>query len=222
MSEPKNVSLLGLGVIGGEPLLDLCYREDSGAGVDMNVVAARPLGVSAGADVEPRFVEVQGTGESDTFSRREDVVLARHSGLGCDQSSQLRPVGTSPMDTTLDGVVDLGGNVAEWVQDRFEKTYRECPQPCRDPVAPEPDNRPVREETPLMAAAGLMAFALILIFGVLIGKQGNSNNSQPQIVASTGVPTTATPSTSTSTDTTVSLGMMRNPFVFGAPAVAVR
>lgn len=80
------------------------------------------------------------------------------------------------------------------------------PPPVRPvyPVAPEPDNRPVREVTPLMAAAGLMAFALILIFGVLIGKQGNSNNSQPQIVASTGVPATATPSTSTSTDTTVS------------------
>ncbi len=42
----------------------------------------------------------------------------------------------------------------------------------------DPDPRPVREVTPLMAAAGLMAFALILIFGVLIGKQGNGGGTQ--------------------------------------------
>lgn len=69
---------------------------------------------------------------------------------------------------------------------------------------PEPDPRPVREVTPLMAAAGLMAFALILIFGVLIGKQGNSGSSQAPIVATTGLPTTTSGGTSTSTDVTVS------------------
>ena len=69
---------------------------------------------------------------------------------------------------------------------------------------PDPDPRPVREVTPLMAAAGLMAFALILIFGVLIGKQGNSGNSQAPIVATTGLPTTSSGGTSTSTDVAVS------------------
>ncbi len=69
---------------------------------------------------------------------------------------------------------------------------------------PEPDPRPVREVTPLMAAAGLMAFALILIFGVLIGKQGNSGGSQAPIVATTGLPTTTSGGTSTSTDVAVS------------------
>lgn len=69
----------------------------------------------------------------------------------------------------------------------------------------EPDPRPVREVTPLMAAAGLMAFALILIFGVLIGKQGNGGGGmQTPIVAATGMPAAAPGSTSTTTDVNVS------------------
>ena len=45
----------------GEPILDLCYEEDSRAIVDMNVVMT-----GAG-----RFVEVQGTGERSTLSRAQ-------------------------------------------------------------------------------------------------------------------------------------------------------
>lgn len=47
-----------------EPLLDLCYVEDSAAAVDLNVVMRR-------TDVRPGLVEVQGTGERDTFSRQQ-------------------------------------------------------------------------------------------------------------------------------------------------------
>lgn len=51
----------------GEALLDLCYEEDSAALVDMNVV------MTGAYD----FVEVQGTGEGRSFSRRElDALLA--------------------------------------------------------------------------------------------------------------------------------------------------
>lgn len=67
----------------------------------------------------------------------------------------------------------------------------------------EPDPRPVREVTPLMAAAGLMAFALILIFGVLIGKQGGNGGSQQPIIATTAAPATTPTETSTSTDVNV-------------------
>ena len=44
-----------------EPLLDLCYEEDSAAMVDMNIVMT-----GAGT-----FVEVQGTGEGRAFARKE-------------------------------------------------------------------------------------------------------------------------------------------------------
>jgi ribonuclease PH len=55
------LAAISVGVIDGEPMLDLPYEEDSRAEVDMNVVAT-----GAG-----RFVEVQGTGEGGTFDRGE-------------------------------------------------------------------------------------------------------------------------------------------------------
>jgi ribonuclease PH len=47
-----------VGIVGGEPRLDLCYAEDSGADVDMNVVMTG----------DGRFVEIQGTSEKSPFS----------------------------------------------------------------------------------------------------------------------------------------------------------
>lgn len=57
----RRVAAVSVGIIDGEPRLDLDYDEDVRAGVDMNVV-------TSGAN---RFVEVQGTGEHGTFSRDE-------------------------------------------------------------------------------------------------------------------------------------------------------
>ena len=53
------VAAVSVGMVGGRPVLDLNYLEDSGAEVDMNVVMT-----GAGA-----FVEVQGTAEQTPFSR---------------------------------------------------------------------------------------------------------------------------------------------------------
>ncbi|MBA3289658.1 MAG: ribonuclease PH [Acidimicrobiia bacterium] len=63
---------ISVGIVGGAPVLDLPYVEDSTAAVDMNVVMLRPTeGGTA------RFVEVQGTAEGMAFTHRElDELLA--------------------------------------------------------------------------------------------------------------------------------------------------
>jgi ribonuclease PH len=53
------VAAVSVGVVQGEMLLDLCYREDSQAEVDLNVVM----------DARGRYVEVQGTAEGRPFNR---------------------------------------------------------------------------------------------------------------------------------------------------------
>jgi ribonuclease PH len=63
---------VSVGIVGGVPVLDLPYAEDSTAEVDMNVVMVRPI-----TGGEPRFVEVQGTAEGMAFTRGElDQLLA--------------------------------------------------------------------------------------------------------------------------------------------------
>jgi ribonuclease PH len=61
----RRVAAVSVGVIDGEPRLDLDYEEDVRADVDMNVVMSS----------EGRFVEVQGTGENGTFGRDDLGVL---------------------------------------------------------------------------------------------------------------------------------------------------
>jgi ribonuclease PH len=57
----RRVAAISVGIVDGEPRLDLDYDEDVRADVDMNVVMSS----------EGRFVEVQGTGEHGTFDRAE-------------------------------------------------------------------------------------------------------------------------------------------------------
>lgn len=69
------VAAISVGMAKGQMLVDLDYREDVAAEVDMNVVMTG----------DGRFVEVQGTGEQATFSQEElDRMLqgARH-GIEC-------------------------------------------------------------------------------------------------------------------------------------------
>jgi ribonuclease PH len=69
----RSVAAVSVGVIEGEPRLDLCYEEDVVAEVDMNVVC------TGTGD----FVEVQGTGESGVFSRAELDTLLDLGLAGC-------------------------------------------------------------------------------------------------------------------------------------------
>ena len=54
-----SVAAVSVGVVGGLPVIDLDYPEDSGAETDMNVVMTG----------DGRFVEVQGTAEGEPFDR---------------------------------------------------------------------------------------------------------------------------------------------------------
>ena len=65
------VAAISVGIVGGVPVLDLDYQEDSHAEVDMNVVMN-----DGGA-----FIELQGTAEGHAFRRHElDAMLALAAG----------------------------------------------------------------------------------------------------------------------------------------------
>jgi ribonuclease PH len=74
------VSAVSVGLLHGEPLLDLCYTEDSAAEVDMNVVMAD----------SGDFVEVQGTGEESVFSRTQLNQLLDLAEKGCREWLQIQ------------------------------------------------------------------------------------------------------------------------------------
>jgi len=62
----QQVAAVSVGLVGGQPLLDLDYSEDSVAEVDLNVVQAG----------DGRLLEIQGTAEGAPFSREQlDVLL---------------------------------------------------------------------------------------------------------------------------------------------------
>jgi ribonuclease PH len=80
----RRVAAVSVGVIGGEPRLDLDYDEDVTAEVDMNVVMSS----------EGEFVEVQGTGEHGTFDRSQlaqllDLAIAGIRQLDAAQTKAL-------------------------------------------------------------------------------------------------------------------------------------
>lgn len=57
----SNIAAISVGVLNGTPILDLKYTEDSAAEVDMNVIM----------NEKGEFIEIQGTGEEATFTRKE-------------------------------------------------------------------------------------------------------------------------------------------------------
>ncbi|GIG97295.1 ribonuclease PH [Plantactinospora mayteni] len=69
----RSVAAVSVGVVEGEPRLDLNYLEDVAAEVDMNVVC------TGTGD----FVEVQGTGEAGVFARDQLDALLDLGVLGC-------------------------------------------------------------------------------------------------------------------------------------------
>src|ERR671933_185997 len=76
----QSVAAVSVGVIDGEPRLDLAYEEDVKAGTDMNVVC----------NGEGGFVEVQGTAEGAVFDRATLDQLLDLAVEGCAQLARLQ------------------------------------------------------------------------------------------------------------------------------------
>ena len=64
-----------VGIVGGVPLLDLSYTEDSRAEVDMNIAMTG----------DGRFVELQATAESEPFSEAQAAEMLRLGRIGIRQ-----------------------------------------------------------------------------------------------------------------------------------------
>jgi ribonuclease PH len=83
----RRVAAVSVGIIDGEPRLDLDYEEDVRAEVDMNVVMSS----------EGKFVEVQGTGEHGTFDRAQldqliELAISGIRSLDAAQTTALQAI----------------------------------------------------------------------------------------------------------------------------------
>lgn len=68
------VGAVSVGIVNGQAMLDLCYEEDSNAEVDMNIIMSG----------SGEFIEIQGTGEKSTYSRKQinDMIDIAELGIG--------------------------------------------------------------------------------------------------------------------------------------------
>ena len=76
----NSVAAVSVGVIDGEPRLDLPYEEDVRAETDMNVVMTG----------DGKFIEVQGTAEGAPFDRAELDALLALAEKGCADLTRLQ------------------------------------------------------------------------------------------------------------------------------------
>ena len=74
------VAAISVGIVGGVPMLDLCYDEDSTADVDMNLV------MTGGGDL----VEIQGTAEHHPFSTEQLSAMLDLGKQGVNQLIDLQ------------------------------------------------------------------------------------------------------------------------------------
>jgi ribonuclease PH len=87
----EHLAAISVGIVNGEPRLDLCYAEDSIASVDMNIVMTG----------SGRFVEIQGTAEGLPFSKDHlgSLTSLAEDGIRCLIAVQRECLGSDPLFT---------------------------------------------------------------------------------------------------------------------------
>lgn len=93
----KLLAAVSVGVVNGEPLLDLNYLEDKDATVDMNLVMTE----------DGQFVEVQGSGEEQTFSEAELTAMLGLGRSGIRQLIEAQRLAIKPTPTEVSAPVGL-------------------------------------------------------------------------------------------------------------------
>ncbi|AXE38294.1 ribonuclease PH [Acidipropionibacterium virtanenii] len=83
-----SVQAISAGIVGGVPMLDLAYEEDSSADTDMNIV------MSGSGD----FIEIQGTAEGQPFDR---ALLGRLLDLGTKGCAELKAAQEAALGVSL-------------------------------------------------------------------------------------------------------------------------
>jgi ribonuclease PH len=81
----SSVAAVSVGIVDGQPRLDLCYDEDVAAETDMNVVCTG----------DGRFVEVQGTAEREAFDRKLLDELLDLAVVGCAELTAIQQAALS-------------------------------------------------------------------------------------------------------------------------------
>jgi ribonuclease PH len=94
------VAAVSVGVVDGTPLLDLEYVEDSAAEVDMNVVATGT----------GELIEIQGTGEERSFTRKELDALVDLALDGIGELIDIQRSILAPTMEEVDAVLAKGGD----------------------------------------------------------------------------------------------------------------
>lgn len=69
------IAAISVGIVSGKPVADLCYEQDSGAEVDMNVIMTD----------DNRYIEIQGTAEGEAFSEAQLATLKQYAASGIEQ-----------------------------------------------------------------------------------------------------------------------------------------
>ena len=75
-----SVAAVSVGIVDGQPRLDLCYEEDVAAETDMNVVCTG----------DGSFVEIQGTAEREPFGRGLLDEMLRLAVAGCGELTEFQ------------------------------------------------------------------------------------------------------------------------------------
>jgi len=69
------VAATSVGIVNNKPMLDLCYKEDSDADVDMNIAMTG----------KGKFIEIQGTAEEKAFTRQQMNTMLDLAEKGIEQ-----------------------------------------------------------------------------------------------------------------------------------------